>query len=628
MITRLSLCAALLLVGSRAFGATYTVNTTLDGDDAKPDGVCETAAGSGLCTIRAALREANRSTDADTVSIPTGTYPLTLGVLDVYTDVSIVGAGAATTVLTGGGIQTSPQSPQDSTCRSHVTVLAQGITVRNGGGLAVGIGFCSASAMTATFHAVVSSDNSVGLSVTNYYTGAMAVRVDESAILRNGTGITVDGGNPALVLTNCTVSANGGTGADCGGVRLGAGSAILNNLTVTGNSAGFGAGRAGGICGGGGTLSLFNSVVAGNLQSAAPSDCGRPVVSSGHNLIGDTSGCTITGDTTGNITGVSAQLGPLQYHGGPTPTHMPLAGSPLIDNGNPNLPGSGGVACESSDQRNAPRPGTPTSRCDIGAVETSACGNGVIDAGESCDDGNFYDGDCCSATCQIASSGAPCTSDGNECTTDSCDGAGACQHPAAPAGSACGGGLCTSNTCNGAGVCTHVAEVPAGCTAAGAAGASLQVKFTGIPKANKVQWKWGGGTIPDPTAFGNPLTSTDYAFCIYDDTDATPNLVFDSGLVSAAEDCSGKPCWKPTPLGAKYGNKLAYNGIQGLQLGAGVAGKAKLSVKGKGALLPLAALPLASRVTAVLRASNGNCWSADYTASTLNSAGGFSAKSD
>lgn len=29
------------------------------------------------------------------------------------------------------------------------------------------------------------------------------------------------------------------------------------------------------------------------------------------------------------------------------------------------------------------------------------CGNGVVEPGESCDDGNTFDGDCCSATCQV-----------------------------------------------------------------------------------------------------------------------------------------------------------------------------------------------------------------------------------
>src|SRR5262245_22018910 len=48
------------------------------------------------------------------------------------------------------------------------------------------------------------------------------------------------------------------------------------------------------------------------------------------------------------------------------------------------------------------------------------CGNGVIDAGEACDDGNIADGDCCSSTCAITNEAGACD-DGNVCTdTDTC----------------------------------------------------------------------------------------------------------------------------------------------------------------------------------------------------------------
>jgi len=45
---------------------------------------------------------------------------------------------------------------------------------------------------------------------------------------------------------------------------------------------------------------------------------------------------------------------------------------------------------------------TPTSA----ATPAGTCGNGVLDAGEQCDDGNTLGGDCCSATCQIETT--PC----------------------------------------------------------------------------------------------------------------------------------------------------------------------------------------------------------------------------
>src|SRR5207245_2232014 len=48
------------------------------------------------------------------------------------------------------------------------------------------------------------------------------------------------------------------------------------------------------------------------------------------------------------------------------------------------------------------------------------CGDGYLDAGEQCDDGNVLDGDCCSATCRLEPNGSPCQ-DGDACTTgDTC----------------------------------------------------------------------------------------------------------------------------------------------------------------------------------------------------------------
>jgi hypothetical protein len=50
------------------------------------------------------------------------------------------------------------------------------------------------------------------------------------------------------------------------------------------------------------------------------------------------------------------------------------------------------------------------------------CGNGVIDGGEVCDDGNMFDGDCCDSSCQLEPNGSPCT-DRLFCT----EGVGTCQ---------------------------------------------------------------------------------------------------------------------------------------------------------------------------------------------------------
>ncbi len=66
------------------------------------------------------------------------------------------------------------------------------------------------------------------------------------------------------------------------------------------------------------------------------------------------------------------------------------------------------------------------------AIVAQCCGDGVLDPGEQCEDGNFADGDCCASTCQFEASGSSCAVDGNVCTGDVCDGAGTCAHPDIP----------------------------------------------------------------------------------------------------------------------------------------------------------------------------------------------------
>ena len=58
----------------------------------------------------------------------------------------------------------------------------------------------------------------------------------------------------------------------------------------------------------------------------------------------------------------------------------------------------------------------------------AVCGNTIVETGEQCDDGNTSNGDCCSSTCQFEAGGTACTTDGNECTDDECDGSGLCAH--------------------------------------------------------------------------------------------------------------------------------------------------------------------------------------------------------
>src|SRR6185369_5960639 len=68
---------AWIVSAGSAEALTFTVNSITDAVDANPgNGVCATAA--GQCTLRAAIQEANASRGADTITLPAGTYTLTI----------------------------------------------------------------------------------------------------------------------------------------------------------------------------------------------------------------------------------------------------------------------------------------------------------------------------------------------------------------------------------------------------------------------------------------------------------------------------------------------------------------------------------------------------------------------
>jgi hypothetical protein len=210
---------------------------------------------------------------------------------------------------------------------------------------------------------------------------AESLTVESSTISGNaGDGLAVGAGG-AKLLRNSTISSNLGTG-----LRIDDSTVAVNNVTIVQNAAQEGGGV---IISNGGTLEASNTVVASNTDTYggdAP-DCSGTITSRGHNLIGSTSGCTIAGDTTGNITGVDPMFGSLANNGGPTMTHAPLLSSAVINAGSPASPGGGGYACELLDQRGALRP--QLGRCDIGAFElTDATSDwdddDVLDVNDNC----------------------------------------------------------------------------------------------------------------------------------------------------------------------------------------------------------------------------------------------------
>lgn len=285
-----------------------------------------------------------------------------------------------------------------------------------GGAIAVNNGFGSAATKITLVDSTLSG-NSAGFGGGVYFVGVANVSITRSLLVgnraRDGAGLftlgSFLGGAPATTVVVTSSSLVGNTAFRGAGLLVqsrtnlavesstlsgnvttdspdgrGAGIAFLGfdavdaefsmrNSTVTNNT-------AAGILDGGAIyldrlsnrpVTIANTVIAGNIQpaGAAPDLLAPALASGGNNLIGVMSADATTFGGSGNLIGtisnpVDAKLGPLADHGGPTPTHLPLPGSPLID--------AAGATTITTDQRGSAR--VSGLAADIGASELQRIG--------------------------------------------------------------------------------------------------------------------------------------------------------------------------------------------------------------------------------------------------------------
>lgn len=304
-----------------AWSATFDVNSLGDGIDAiVGNGICATAG--GVCTLRAAVQEANFFSDADSVNLPNGTITLTIpgadediaatGDLDIIHDVTIAGLLGGDSNIDGNGTVT-----QDRIFEVHggtLTILrvdimggqvdGPGGCIRNTAGLdfsggllfncqatgAAGYGGAveNASGGTATIHSGVINYCQAsfgGGALSNQGTATLftiAIRNNTAPIgggIRNAAGGTLnltdvlvsenDGGGLTNIgtatIVRSTISANTSASSPGGIANLGV--ITLENSTVSGNTTG---GTGGGISNWNtATLTMNNVTVSANTASDA-----------------------------------------------------------------------------------------------------------------------------------------------------------------------------------------------------------------------------------------------------------------------------------------------------------------------------------------------------------------------
>lgn len=239
---------------------------------------------------------------------------------------------------------------------SNATLVMTRSRVSNSGGLALGNrGSLQITDSTLEYSEWTPFQN--GGALANL--GAAIVK--SSTFAHNGSPGVVIENRGTMTLVNCTVSDNSapaiGNFADL----------TLQNTTIYGNP--HSDELPGGLINGpNANTKVKNSIIARNTDSVGGEgwDCSGRIASLNYSLIGNTRSCTIPAGS-GNLLNVDPRLGPLANNGGKTQTHALLAGSLAIDTGSPAAPGSGGNACERTDQRGVLRP--HATNCDMGSYE-------------------------------------------------------------------------------------------------------------------------------------------------------------------------------------------------------------------------------------------------------------------
>ena len=116
-----------------ASGATFNVNSQVDTVDAAPgNGIC--ADSGGHCTLRAAVMEANATAILDNINVPAITHVLTLGQLNITSNMNIKGANKTTTIIDAKGKSRVFKVNQGKVVQISTLTVRNGLVLNEDGG--------------------------------------------------------------------------------------------------------------------------------------------------------------------------------------------------------------------------------------------------------------------------------------------------------------------------------------------------------------------------------------------------------------------------------------------------------------------------------------------------------------
>jgi hypothetical protein len=315
---------------------------------------------SGSGSLRAAVAAAN---PGDMITVPALTVFLTSGQIVVSNSVTIIGAGARETTISGTDQSRVFDITSGTVSISGVTVTGgdgfdtPGGTAGPGGGILLGGGTLTLADSTVTGNQTMGAGEGSGIQANGSLTVLRStISFNSGPGSDRAGGIGFAGGGALQVLDSTLAHNTLGSGGLGAAVYVNsAGSVALTNDTLDLDSAGA-TGSVLDLNGGGFPAMIANTIVAGGssdscsrMPAASPSQGGN---------IDDQNLCEFTAATDHPST--DPQLGALQNNGGVTDTQLPAVASPPIDAGVD-------AVCPATDQRGVPRPQGP--HCDSGAVE-------------------------------------------------------------------------------------------------------------------------------------------------------------------------------------------------------------------------------------------------------------------